>query len=135
MGSATNSELIYQDISTVGFRNGLGDIEEFYDKWNKIIIKKDRIGYLKQTYLQFRILPLIAAINSKSASEINKRIKEDKEVKKNKICGSIRYPFNIYNVSLQFSPYLFILTYLIISRVTFMIQKNNKRKLCAASLE
>ncbi len=125
-GSATNSNLINREISTVGFRNGLNDLRDFFHTWKGSILKKDRISYLKQTYIQFRSLPLIASVNIKHLPSIINRIREDRQVKKIYIRGSVRYPFNVYAVSMSLSPYVLLFNYIIISRITFLIQKNNK---------
>lgn len=112
-GSATNSDLFSSRIARIGYLNGLDDLYSFLVKNKENILDLEREAFLKQMYIHFSILPIIAAINAKDLKAYLKQIKLLKgKVKKVSLEG-LRNPYDLYGKAFFFSPIAFSIVYIL----------------------
>ncbi|ERM83986.1 hypothetical protein P872_01615 [Rhodonellum psychrophilum GCM71 = DSM 17998] len=115
IGSATNSDFFLSKIASDGFLNGLDDIYSFLIKYKDQIESSDRVRFLRQIYVHFCILPLIAAINAKDFKGLKKQITVLGERTESLAVRDLRFPYNIYGWTFFKSPYIFVLAYSVIT--------------------
>jgi glycosyltransferase involved in cell wall biosynthesis len=123
IGSATNSDFFLSKVANEGFVNGLDHIYGFLQKYSNQIQSLDRLQFLRQIYVHFCILPLIAAINSKNFKGLIHQINSVGERAAKIDVKNLRFPYNIYGWTFFKSPYLFVIAYSIITIIELLKRK------------